>query len=408
MIDLTMASLLPILVSCVTATCFTYIFSGDAALFSFHLDNMWTVDRIPGCLCLGVFCGLVSLYFIRMMGVCESFFARFKNRTYVRLCVGGALLSLLIFLFPVLYGEGYASIDLLLNGNSEDDWNRILNNSLFSGEGDLLLAYIAFVILSKVVATSATNGAGGCGGTFAPSLFVGCFAGFFFSRFWNQYSLGTYLPEKNFALMGMAGVMSGVMHAPLTGIFLIAELTGGYSLFLPLMIVSVTSYLVIILFEPHSIYGARLAREGKLITHNTDQAVLTLMQLDSVVDRDYIAVSPDMDLGQIVHKISRSHGVIVPVLDAADKLLGEIDISNIRHVVFRIELYHHFVASQLMQPPKAILLDSMPMTEVMKVFEETQASWLPVLDQEEHLKGYISRQRMYTQYRKMVADFSEE
>ena len=408
MIDLTMASLLPILVSCVTATCFTYIFSGDAVLFSFHLDNMWTVERIPGCLGLGVFCGLVSLYFIRMMGVCESFFARFKNRTYVRLCVGGALLSLLIFLFPVLYGEGYASIDLLLNGNSEDDWNRILNNSLFSGEGDLLLAYIAFVILSKVVATSATNGAGGCGGTFAPSLFVGCFAGFFFSRFWNQYSLGTYLPEKNFALMGMAGVMSGVMHAPLTGIFLIAELTGGYSLFLPLMIVSVTSYLVIILFEPHSIYGARLAREGKLITHNTDQAVLTLMQLDSVVDRDYIAVSPDMDLGQIVHKISRSHGVIVPVLDAADKLLGEIDISNIRHVVFRIELYHHFVASQLMQPPKAILLDSMPMTEVMKVFEETQASWLPVLDQEEHLKGYISRQRMYTQYRKMVADFSEE
>ena len=408
MIDLTMASLLPILVSCVTATCFTYIFSGDAVLFSFHLDNMWTVERIPGCLGLGVFCGLVSLYFIRMMGVCENFFARFKNRTYVRLCVGGAMLSLLIFLFPVLFGEGYASINLLLNGSGEEDWNRILNNSLFSGQGDLLLAYIAFVILTKVVATSATNGAGGCGGTFAPSLFVGCFAGFFFSRFWNQYSLGTFLPEKNFALMGMAGVMSGVMHAPLTGIFLIAELTGGYSLFLPLMIVSVTSYLVIILFEPHSIYGARLAREGKLITHNTDQAVLTLMELDSVVDRNYIAVNPDMELGQIVRKISRSRGVIIPVLDAADRLLGEIDISSIRHIVFRIELYHHFVASQLMQSPKAILQDSMPMTEVMKVFEATQASWLPVLDKEEHLKGYISRQRLYAQYRKMVADFSEE
>lgn len=408
MIDLTMASLLPILVSCVTATCFTYIFSGDAALFSFHLDNMWTIERVPGCLCLGVFCGLVSLYFIRMMGVCENFFARFRNRTYIRLCVGGAMLSLLIFLFPVLFGEGYSSINLLLNGAGEEDWNRILNNSLFSGQGQWLLAFIALVIVTKVVATSATNGAGGCGGTFAPSLFVGCFSGFFFSRFWNQYSIGVYLPEKNFALMGMAGVMSGVMHAPLTGIFLIAELTGGYSLFLPLMIVSVISYLVIILFEPHSIYGARLAREGKLITHNTDQAVLTLMQLDSVIERDYIAVEPDMELGQIVRKISMSKGVIIPVLDKGGRLLGEIELSSIRHVVFRIELYHHFVASQLMKTPKAILTDSMPMTEVMKVFEDTQAAWLPVLDSEEHLKGYISRQRMFTQYRKMVADFSEE
>ena len=408
MIDLTMASLLPILVSCVTATCFTYIFSGDAALFSFHLDNMWTVERVPGCLCLGVFCGLVSLYFIRMMGVCENFFSRFRNSPYVRLCVGGALLSMLIFLFPVLFGEGYSSINLLLNGGGEEDWNRILNNSLFSGHGEWLLAFIALVIVTKVIATSATNGAGGCGGTFAPSLFVGCFAGFFFSRFWNQYALGTYLPEKNFALMGMAGLMSGVMHAPLTGIFLIAELTGGYDLFLPLMIVSVTSYLVIILFEPHSIYGARLAREGKLITHNTDQAVLTLMELDSVIERDYIAVEPDMELGQIVRKISSSKGVIIPVLDRAGQLLGEIELSSIRHLVFRIELYHHFVAQQLMQAPKAILTDSMPMTEVMAVFEQTQASWLPVLDKDDHLKGYISRQRMFTQYRNMVADFSEE
>ena len=174
------------------------------------------------------------------------------------------------------------------------------------------------------------------------------------------------------------------------------------------MIVSVTSYLVIILFEPHSIYGARLAREGKLITHNTDQAVLTLMELDSVIERDYIAVEPDMELGQIVRKISSSKGVIIPVLDRAGQLLGEIELSSIRHLVFRIELYHHFVAQQLMQAPKAILTDSMPMTEVMAVFEQTQASWLPVLDKDDHLKGYISRQRMFTQYRNMVADFSEE
>ena len=408
MIDLTMASLLPILVSCVTATCFTYVLSGDAALFTFHLDNAWTVQRIPACLFLGAFCGLVSLYFIRMMGACEGFFARFRHRAYVRLVVGGVMLSLLIFLFPALYGEGYLSINLLLNGDGTTDWNRVLDNSLFAGEGNLLLVYIALVILTKVIATSATNGAGGCGGTFAPSLFVGCFAGFFFSRFWNQYQLGTWLPEKNFALMGMAGVMSGVMHAPLTGIFLIAELTGGYGLFLPLMIVSVTSYLVIILFEPHSIYGARLAREGKLITHNTDHAVLTLMQLDSVINKDYMAVGPDVELGDVVRKISRSHTNVIPVLDAAGGLLGEIDIASIRHIVFRIELYHHFVASQLMKEPKAVLSDSDSMAVIMETFDRTQADWLPVLDSEQHLKGYVSRQRMFTHYRQMVADLSED
>ena len=408
MIDLTMASLLPILISCVTATCFTYIFSGDASLFSFHLDDMWTVRRAPACVLLGVFCGLVSLYFVRMMGACENFFARFKNRTYVRLIVGGAMLSMLIFLFPSLFGEGYGAINLLLNGSNESDWEHILDNSLFSGRVELLLVYIALVILTKVVATSATNGAGGCGGTFAPSLFVGCFAGFFFSRFWNQYALGIHLPEKNFALMGMAGLMSGVMHAPLTGIFLIAELTGGYDLFLPLMIVSVTSYLVINIFEPHSIYGARLAREGKLITHNTDHAVLTLMQLDSVIERDYLAVSPDTELGDIVRKISRSSSSIIPVLDPAGSLLGEIDLASIRHIVFRIELYHHFDACQLMQEPKAVLTDGESMSEVMKAFETTQADWLPVLDSENHLKGYISRRRMFNHYRHMVADLSED
>ena len=296
MIDMTMSSLLPILVSCVTATCFTYIFSGDAALFTFHLDSEWSVQRIPACVLLGISCGLISLYFIRMMGFCEGIFARYKDHPYIRLAIGGSVLSLLIFLFPALYGEGYSSINLLLNGRSEADWNQILNNSLFSGQGSLVLGYIALVLLTKVIASSATNGGGGCGGTFAPSLFVGCFTGFLFSRLWNINQIGVYIPEKNFALMGMAGVMSGVMHAPLTGMFLIAELTGGYSLLVPLMIVSVCAYLTIIIFEPHSIYGARLAKEGKLITHHTDHAVLTLMNLDSVIERDYQSVSPDTEL----------------------------------------------------------------------------------------------------------------
>lgn len=408
MIDLTMASLLPILVSCVTATCFTYILRGDAALFSFHLDSGWTVERVPACILLGISCGLVSLYFIRAMNACEDLFSRFKDKPYVRLVVGGAILSTLIFLFPSLYGEGYLSINLLLNGKTETDWNQLLDGSLFYGHSEYLILYIALVLLTKVFATSATNGGGGCGGTFAPSLFIGCFTGFLFSRLWNINQVGVYVPEKNFALLGMAGVMSGVMHAPLTGIFLIAEITTGYDLFMPLMIVSVASYLTIIIFEPHSIYGMRLARQGKLVTHHTDHAVLTLMSLDSVVDHDYQAVAPDMQLGQMVHNISRSRSNVLPVTDAAGNLLGEIDIVRIRHVVFRTELYHHFMASQLMVQPAATLRYDTPMNEVMKTFERTQADWLPVLDEDHHLKGYISRKRLYNVYRKMVHDLSQD
>ena len=408
MIDLTMASLLPILISCVTATCFTYIFSGSTALFTFQLDAPWTVERVPANILLGITCGLLSLYFIRAMTLCEDMFARFKDKPYVKLLIGGSMLSLLIFFFPSLFGEGYHDINLLLGGSTEADWNGIMHNSLFSGHGNLLVVYGLLVLLSKVFATAATNGGGGCGGTFAPSLFVGCFGGFLFARVWNFYELGIYLPEKNFALLGMAGVMSGVMHAPLTGIFLIAEITGGYALFLPLMIVSVCSYLTIIIFEPHSIYGMRLARQGKLITHHTDHAILTLMSLDSVIDRDYKPVAPDMELGTIVHKISRSRNSFLPVLDAAGNLLGEIYITRIRHVVFRTELYHHFRAAQLMAPPAATLRDDEPMTEVMAAFDRTHADWLPVLDADGHLKGYISRQKMYGMYRKMVADTSED
>ena len=408
MIDLTMASLLPILVSCVTATCFTYILRGDASLFTFHLDSGWTVERVPACILLGISCGLVSLYFIRTMNAFEDLFSRFANRPYLKLLIGGVTLSTLIFLFPSLYGEGYLSINLLLNGKTESDWDQLLEGSLFYGHSEYLILYIALVLFTKVFATTATNGGGGCGGTFAPSLFIGCFTGFLFSRLWNINQIGVYVPEKNFALLGMAGVMSGVMHAPLTGIFLIAEITSGYNMFMPLMIVSVASYLTIIIFEPHSIYGIRLARQGKLVTHHTDHAVLTLMSLDSVVDQDFQAVDPEMELGQMVHKISRSRNSVLPVTDAAGTLLGEIDIVKIRHVVFRTELYHHFRAAQLMSEPAATLTADTTMSEVMKTFERTQADWLPVLDADRHLKGYISRKRLYDVYRTMVHDLSQD
>ena len=408
MVDLSMASLLPILVASVTATCFTYIFMGSDSLFSFHLDGEGIVERVPACILLGVSCGLVSLYFIRMMTSCEGVFARLKDHRYAKLLLGGLMLSSLIFIFPVLYGEGYSAINILLNSNTEADWNTLLNNSLFYGHGQLLIIFVALVVLTKVVATSATNGGGGCGGTFAPSLFVGAFSGFLFARIWNIQQLGLYVPEKNFTLLGMAGVMAGVMHAPLTGIFLIAEITNGYDLFIPLMIVSTCSVMTISVFEPHSIYAMRLARQGKLITHHTDKAALTLMSLDSVVENDYIAVTADMPLGKLVNVISKSHSSFIPVLDSAGCILGEVDITKIRHIMFRSELYTKFCVMQIMTPVPAKVGINDRMEEVMKKFEIKNTNYLPVVDINNRLMGYISRSRVFSLYRKMVEDLSAE
>lgn len=408
MVDLSMASLLPILVASVTATCFTYIFMGSNSLFTFHLDGEWIVERVPACILLGVSCGLVSLYFIRMMTSCEGVFARLKDHRYAKLLLGGLMLSSLIFIFPVLYGEGYSAINILLNSDTEADWNTLLNNSLFYGHGQLLIIFVALVVLTKVVATSATNGGGGCGGTFAPSLFVGAFSGFLFARIWNIQQLGLYVPEKNFTLLGMAGVMAGVMHAPLTGIFLIAEITNGYDLFIPLMIVSTCSVMTISVFEPHSIYAMRLARQGKLITHHTDKAALTLMSLDSVVENDYIAVTADMPLGKLVNVISKSHSSFIPVLDSAGCILGEVDITKIRHIMFRSELYTKFCVMQIMTPVPAKVGINDRMEEVMKKFEIKNTNYLPVVDVNNRLMGYISRSRVFSLYRKMVEDLSAE
>ena len=342
MVDLSMASLLPILISCVTATCFSYILMGEQSLFDFTLTNPWGLDRVPACILLGVFCGFVSLYFMRAMSACEGFFAQLKQYPYVKLLFGGIILSSLIFLFPSLYGEGYSAVNILLKGRTEADWDMVMSNSLFYGHSQLLVLYIGLVTFTKVFATSATNGSGGCGGTFAPSLFIGGFAGFFFARIWNIYKIGVYIPEQNFTLMGMAGVMTGVMHAPLTGIFLIAELTGGYQLFIPLMIVCICSLLTISIFESHSIYALRLAREGKLLTHHIDKAALTLMGMQSVVEKDYHPVSPDLPMGKLVSEISRSNNNFLPVVNQAGVLLGIIDITRIRHIIFRSELYTRF------------------------------------------------------------------
>lgn len=411
MIDLTMGSLLPLLVSSVTAATVSYILHGTEAMFEFRMDEPFLMERIPAVLLLGILCGLVSLYFTRAMNRIEGVFRRYSN-PYIKLVIGGAMLSLLIFMFPSLYGEGYDTIHMLLNGTSAADWDKVMDNSIFYGYGNLLLVYLALVVLFKVFATSATNGGGGCGGTFAPSLFLGCVVGFVFSHFCNGYSLAPLIsdniPEKNFALLGMAGMMSGVMHAPLTGIFLIAELTGGYDLFLPLMMVSVSAYLTIMIFEPHSIYSMRLAQKGELLTHNKDKSVLTLMDIESVVETDFQKVHPEQDLGEMVKVISMAKRNMFPVVDARGVLLGIVILDDIRHIMFRQELYHRFTVGRFMVvPPARINMDD-SMEEVMRKFDKTKAWNLPVVDEDGKYKGFLSKSRILNTYRQTLVDFSED
>ena len=408
MIDLTMASLLPLLISSVTAATVSYMLTGTQAMFQFQLDYPFAMERIPYAIGLGIFCGLVAWYFTRAMNWIENIFRKYSN-PYVKFLIGGTMLSVLIFLFPPLYGEGYDTITLLLNGTSSEQWNTVMNNSLFYGNANWLIPYLLLIILFKVFASSATNGGGGCGGIFAPSLFLGCIAGFVFSYVCNEFSIGpTYVPEKNFALMGMAGLMSGVMHAPLTGVFLIAELTGGYGLFLPLMIVSVCAYLTIIVFEPHSIYSMRLAKKGELITHHKDKAVLTLMNIESIMETNFLTVRPDMDLMEMVKTISKSNRNIFPVIDVNDELIGIVKLDDIRNIMFRQELYHRFYVEKFMVTPKARIVTTDSMEVVMEKFDKTGAWNLPVVDESNRYKGFVSKSKMLNTYRQVLVDFSAE
>lgn len=408
MLDLTMSSLLPLLVSCATAACVTYAYSGTGAMFEFNLQNPFVVERVPAQILLGIACGLVSLYFTRAMNWFENIFGKIKN-PYKKLALGGSVLSVLIFLFPSLYGEGYSLISVLLTGEGAADWDKVMNNSFFAGMDQLLLVYLGMLLLTKVFATTATNGGGGCGGTFAPSLFLGCIMGFIFARLWNLSGVsGLVIPETNCALLGMAGVMSGVMHAPLTGIFLIAELTGGYDLFVPLMIVSVCAYLTIIVFEPHSIYSMRLAKKGDLLTHNKDASVMTLMSLDSIIEKDFNTVSPEMDLGQLVSVIAKSRRNMFPVVDAGGQLRGIVMLDDIRNIIFRPELYHRFNVERLMTSPLARLRVNQSMPSVVRKFDETNAWNLPVEDEDGKFLGFISKSRIYSTYRQVLVDLSAE
>lgn len=407
MLDLTTVTVMPLLIASITAASVAYVFTGYNLEFFFVQSEPFVTGRIPFCIGLGVFCGLVSLYFTKVMMMMESFFKKRLSAQWRKTLFGGMVLAGLVFLFPPLYGEGYGSINSLLNG----DPSSIVDGSIFYGDRHsvpFIILYIGLIIAFKGFATSATNGAGGVGGTFAPSLYVGCMSGFFFAFLLNTLFPGLDLSVKNFALMGMAGVMSGVMHAPLMGIFLTAEMTGGYQLFLPLLIVSTLSYGTIRIFEPYSIYTMRLASRGELLTHHKDKAVLTLLKMNSVVETDFLPVRPEWNLKQMVDTISQSHRNLFPVVDEENHLLGVVLLDDIRNIMFRPDLYRRLHVSRFMAIPPGKVQLGEPMDKVMKAFDDTGAWNLPVVDADGHYIGFVSKSKIFNSYRRVLRHYSED
>lgn len=405
MLDMTLTAIAPLLIASVTATAMSYFLSGSAFMFKFNTYEPFVIDRIPYLILLGIVCGLVSLYFTRGMNWLEGLMRKLK-KPYKKLAVGGVTLSILIFLFPPLYGEGYEAIEALLNGNAAS----LLDRSFFLSMGDgpwVIILYLSLIVFFKIFASAATTSAGGVGGIFAPSLFVGCLTGFVLARVLIFF--GFAVPEANFALAGMSGLMSGVMHAPLTGIFLIAELTGGYNLFMTLMIVSMVSYLTIILFEPHSLYAMRLAQKGELLTHHKDRAVLTLLKMENVIETDLTELYPKMTLGELVTIISQSKRNIFPVVNPVSRVLvGVVLLDEVRNIMFRPDLYNRFTVQKLMISPPATINENLAMEKVMEIFEDTGAWNLPVVDDQKRYIGYVSKSKIFNSYRHVLVHFSDE
>jgi chloride channel protein, CIC family len=404
MLDLTISSVVPLLISSVTAATVAYFLMGDKVLLSFNIVGAFNISNIPWYLLLGVVSGLISLYFSKMTLFLEGSYSRIKN-SYLRLILGGIVLGSLIYLFPPFYGEGYDTLMLLLQGKAD----MIVNNSVFghfSGSFLVITLFMAGLVLLKVIASSSTNGAGGVGGIFAPTLFIGGINGYLLASILKKVT-DIDLPDNRFVLVGMAGMMAGVMHAPLTAIFLIAEMTGGYSLLIPLIITATAAFITTRSFEKHSIYHVQLAKSGDLITHDKDKAVLMLMNWKKEIETDLLKVKPSDTLGEMVKVIARSKRNLFPVVDEYNILEGVVSLDDVREIMFQQELYETTFVRDLMTIPPSYIDKKENIDTVMDAFRKTGAWNLPVLDNGYYV-GFISKSRIYSKYRDMLVEFSEE
>jgi chloride channel protein, CIC family len=404
LLDLTISSIVPLLISSVTAATVAYFLMGDTVLFSFNIVEAFNISNIPWYILLGVVSGLLSLYFSKMTLFLESGYEKIEN-IYMRLILGGAVLGGLVFLFPPFFGEGYDTIMSILQGNS----GLVIGNTLFANFSNRYLGMILFMlglVLLKVVASSSTNGAGGVGGIFAPTLFIGGINGFLVAGILKKIG-NIDLPDNRFVLVGMAGMMAGVMHAPLTAIFLIAEITGGYNLLIPLIITSTVAYITTRSFEKHSIYHVQLAKRGELITHDKDKAVMTRMNWKQEIETDLLKVSSGDNLGELVKVISRSKRNIFPVVDKYNILEGIVYLDDAREIMFRQELYESTFVKDLMSIPPSYIDKKESIETVMDTFRKTDAWNLPVLDNGYYV-GFISKSRIFSRYRELLIEFSDE
>ena len=405
MIDLTMASLVPLLIASVTAVLTSYYFLGSAVLYPFQFQQAFLFKDIPYYLLLGVACGMVSVYFSRMYMFVEKLFRRI-GRWWMKWLIGGSILGVLLFFFPSLYGEGYESVNMVLGGDFSPLY---IESPFYAFKDSMLMIFVLFllVLFFKAIATAVTFGAGGIGGIFAPTLFLGAFTGLFFATAVNYFNIAE-VASANFALVGMAGLIAGVLHGPLTGIFLIAEITGGYHLFVPLMIVATISYATARFFVPNSVYTYQLARRGELITHHKDKAILSMMRIDKLIESDFTTVKEEATLRDLVKVISRSKRNIYPVVDDDNVFKGFIRLDDVRDIIFRPELYDSTRVSTLMTRPATHVRLTDTMEAVAQKFQEYDKYNLPVLDEQERYVGFVSRANVFLSYRKLLKDFSED
>ncbi len=401
-LELTLASMIPLLLASITAVLTSYFFFGDDVLLHFQVQDKFQLTDVTFYIFLGVASAMVSIYFSKVYFGVGNFFKRFKN-PYKRLLIGGILLGTVVYFIPPLFGEGFVTINNVLKGNIV----AVVKNNIFHTVTDniwVIVALLSGLVLFKVVAMSFTFGAGGIGGVFAPTLFTGSIFGYLTALMINNSNLFSHqLSLTNFAMVGMAGLMAGVLHAPLTAIFLIAEITGGYELFVPLMIVASISFLITKRYIPHNIYAAELAKRGQLITHDKDKNVLMMLDINKIIETNFIVLTPEMKLGEIlknaVTKSSRNH---FPVVNDEHEFLGVIRLDDIRHIMFDTSIYDKVKVSDLMHADAGIInIDTDNAQIIMNQFKTTGAWNLPVIKNGKYY-GYISKSRLLTAYRRKL------